>query len=146
MSRFNLSGGIKKNFRVGFSLTEILAVALITGILSATGAALYSGVIFSSRIETIENELNVFFEACRNRARMRKQTIELTYTNGVLSTVQTSLIRLRLPEITNKSASEIKTIYINPDGHVRNENGIIKDLEVTVDLPGNRREIVNIGF
>lgn len=138
---------IKRTYRTrnaGFTLIETLIVVLVLGVLCATGVSMYAGATGDSQLRALSDEVNSFFTACRHRALLRKTPVKVIFQNNTLSIEQSNSLRLRIPELSEKSAAKLNgmTIFSSSARDVSGKTFSRIDLQVI--LPGNRPATISM--
>jgi prepilin-type N-terminal cleavage/methylation domain-containing protein len=141
----------KHDFRVtslckGFSILEVLIVILVIGVLCASGVSLYSGVTQDSRLRTINDRIQVFFSACKQRATLRRLPVKLKFENNTLSTDQTNLLSLKISELQNQQSSNLNGITFTASQTLDFKSRPINKLLLSIMLPGHNLATISINL
>ncbi len=103
----------------GFTIIEVLVVLLAIGILSGAAVGTYSGIIEDTRIKSASDRIQVFFQSCKSRAKLRNQNVRVVYNEKLqtLMNPDSATSFLEIPDIYSKSIPN--QIEIGKDGKFR---------------------------
>lgn len=130
--------------RQGFTIVETLIVVLIIGIVSATGLSLYSGVTSDSQVRTMNDSLQIFFSACRHRAKFRGLPLRIGVRNKTLVVSNTNTLLLKFPELTDAACKLIDGMTMTASQTFDSSRRVIKSMRVSVSMPGNKLATLTI--
>lgn len=131
----------------GFTLIEVLIVVLLIGILCGAGVSIYSGVTQSAQIQTVTDELQSFFYACRHRASIRKMPVNILYHDQTFSIEQSGALRLRVPEMDSPAATQaIGGLQVNQHGVFSHKGQPINKLILPIKMSGNRIATITVNL
>lgn len=80
----------------GFSLIELLLVVFLIGILCQSAVSVYSDLTNETALNTINDEIEAFFIACKKNAKMRHISLGISFNGKTLSANDESNLYLRL--------------------------------------------------
>ena len=72
--------GLKKHS--GFTVIEVLVVVLAIGILSGTAISTYSGAVQETTTKTVLDKIQIFFQSCKQRAKLRNIKVKIIYNES----------------------------------------------------------------
>ncbi len=99
---------------------------------------MYAGVTQDTQFTTASDSLQSFFKACQHRARLRRTPVRVQFRDGLLSTPQSSALKLRIPELSPKTGETIDGMLIGHKQTVLANGEPIKQLAISLILPGNK--------
>ena len=66
----------------GFTIIEVLVVVLVIGILSGTAISTYSGAVQDTTTKTVLDKIQIFFQSCKQRAKLRNVNVKIIYNES----------------------------------------------------------------
>ena len=95
----------------GFTLTEMLVVILLVGILAGTGVGYYAKMTEETKSRTLTDALSVFFAACRKRAELRGIEVHSVLTEKNLTIAESSNFFTPIPKPLSASADLLNNLH-----------------------------------
>lgn len=134
---------IKKS---GFTIIEVLIVVLIIGILSSAAIGSYSGAIQDTRIRSSADRLQIFFQSCKERARLRNLEVKIIYDDKQKCFVNLDSTNsfLKIPELYKSSIP--KLIEISKDGNFKIMGKETKILNLSLEMPDGNLATISINL
>lgn len=134
------------DIRRGFTIVETLIVVLIIGIISATGLSLYSGVTSDSQVRTMNDSLQVFFSACRHRAKYRGIPIKIGVRNRTLVVSNTNTLLLEFPALTDTACNLIDGMTMTASQTFDSQRRVINSMQLSVLISGAKLATLSISL
>ena len=80
LHRLYNKNGLKKS--LGFTVIEVLVVVLVIGILTGTAISTYSGSVQETTTKTALDKIQIFFQSCKQRAKLRNVNVKIIYNES----------------------------------------------------------------